>query len=309
MPLHQIGRELLEPARGGVRVPFLDAFCRMDGAQKVDDGGEPRAVLDQIAIGAHEIGRAGRDGGGDLDPRRGLHRLPEARRQPDLADLARFRLDHHRLRRIEPGQRHGEAAFEAALRGLTARQGAEERAAVIGEPLEIEDLHAEGGQMRQDLGLRGPGVSVDHHHGRPDRPVVELLHHEAAPALVAAFQHLDPPADLAEDHGEGVRPLPAAPAVDERAPAARTVGQNLLDVTRGIAGHQRRADLAGREGVDLLVDRSDPGALLIVEDGQVDRSGHAVLLPFGRRAHVDHIVEPVLDELRKVGCTIGHAPS
>ena len=58
-----------------------------------------------------------------------------------------------------------------------------------------------------------------------------------------------------------------------------------------ISGHQRGAELLRLEGRDLLVDRADAHALLVVEHRAGDRAGHVVLGEFGGRAHVDDLVK------------------
>ena len=55
----------------------------------------------------------------------------------------------------------------------------------------------------------------------------------------------------------------------------------------GISKDQRRADLARLEGRNLLVDRADAGAFLVVQDGKADRARHVIFGEFGRAAHVD----------------------
>src|SRR5579862_3845496 len=55
--------------------------------------------------------------------------------------------------------------------------------------------------------------------------------------------------------------------------------------------HQRSAELLRVEGRDLLVDRADARALLVVEHRAGDRAGNVVLGELGGRARVDDGVE------------------
>ena len=55
--------------------------------------------------------------------------------------------------------------------------------------------------------------------------------------------------------------------------------------------HQRRAELLRLEGRDLLVDRADARAFLVVENRAGDRARHMVLGELGGRARVDDGVE------------------
>ena len=62
-------------------------------------------------------------------------------------------------------------------------------------------------------------------------------------------------------------------------------------MARDVLRHQRRAQFLRVERRDLLVERADPRALLVVEHRRRDRARHVVFGKFGRGAHVDDRVE------------------
>ncbi len=68
-------------------------------------------------------------------------------------------------------------------------------------------------------------------------------------------------------------------------------------MVRDVAGHDRRADALGLERGLLLVDGSDPGAFLVVEDRNADRTGQVVFGELGRAARIEHRAE--LAQLRE----------
>ena len=169
------------------------------------------------------------------------------------------------------------------------------------QPLEIEHLHAAACEMAEQIRLRRAGIPAELHELQAQRPGVERLGHQPPVCLVAALHDIGPPADLGQHPAERPRALPAAPAIDQRTPAAVMERQPRLDMRRRVAEHQRRADLAREERRLLLVDRADPRPLLVVQDRQVDGARHVVLLEFGRRAHVDDAVEAVVEDLIEGG--------
>ncbi len=162
---------------------------------------------------------------------------------------------------------------------------------MVGQPLQIDHLHPARGEQPQHFGLGGAGIAIQHHDGCGNFGLVQGLHHQRPIGLVTARHHIDPPADLRKDRGEGIGPLPPAPAIDQRTPAAVLFGQRPLEMPRRIAGNQRRPQLARGEGADLLVDRAHPGALFVIQHRQADRAGQMILGPFRRRANIDDLVK------------------
>ena len=113
----------------------------------------------------------------------------------------------------------------------------------------------------------------------------------AAEFAVAAFQHLHVEADLVQHQRQRARSLAAAPAIDQRPPAARVRHHLGLDMARDIARHQRRAALARVEGRDLLVFGADESAFLVVQHRPVDGARQPVFGKFALAARVDDGVE------------------
>jgi hypothetical protein len=108
-----------------------------------------------------------------------------------------------------------------------------------------------------------------------------------APALVAALNAMRIPADLAQDMGEGPAALAAAPAIHQRPPVLRLVEQMLFDVARNVSRNQRRTEFFRLEHRDLLVQRADAGALLVIQHRHAEGARQAVFGEFARCARID----------------------
>jgi len=161
------------------------------------------------------------------------------------------------------------------------------------QPFEVDDLDPARREPVQKVGLGGTGIAVQQDQPMRKWLIIKHIMHKTAKGLIAARDGIGPPADLSEDRGNRTGPLPAAPAMNQRTPAAIAIRQRGFKVMRDVAGDEGGADLAGGEGRDLLVNRADPGAFLVGQGGQVERAGDMILGKFGRRADVDHVIEPV----------------
>ena len=288
--------------------PFLDLFMALKPHQPVEPQPQRRLILNQIGIGPRKVFGASLDRSRDLDPFRLLHRREQARRQVQTSDAARLGLDHHGTVWVEGVNRRRQCALEGLLTGLGA-PAAKGGATMIGQPFEIDDLNALAAQRLEDVGFPGPGIAVQQDDFRRHLLVVQTLHHQPAIALIAPFQHLDPPADLPEDRREGSRPLPAPPAIDQRAPAAVFLRQRPFDMRRRVPRHQRGTDLARPERTVLNIDRTDLRTLGIRQNRQADRSRHPVFVVFRRRTHVDHRIETGVGQIGKAGHAECHGVS
>ena len=210
----------------------------------------------------------------------------------DQADLAALGLDIHRTRRIEPAQAVPQQGLEALLRGLrTVGQGAEHRALVRGEVLQVEHLRPLCRERLEHARLRAAGRAAHDAQRQRRYDALDLGDHQVAEGLVAALELAGVPAHHAQPSGEGATALAAAPAVDEGAPVLGLVLQRGEHVARDVGGHQRTAEAAGVEGRLLLVHRADDDALVVVEHRQVDRAGNVVFGELGGRARVDDLVK------------------
>src|SRR5689334_487279 len=90
---------------------------------------------------------------------------------------------------------------------------------------------------------------------------------------------------------EGPGTPAAAPAIDERAPAARLVREALPDEARDVARREGGAGALRLEGGALLVDRAHRRALLVVQYRGVGRAGEVVLGELGGAAGIEDVVE------------------
>lgn len=75
-----------------------------------------------------------------------------------------------------------------------------------------------------------------------------------------------------------------------------------------ILGDQSAANFARSKRVHLGVKRADLGALCIIQNWQIDRTGDVILGPFRRRTHVDNLVKTERVNLQKRGEGDGHSP-
>ena len=116
------------------------------------------------------------------------------------------------------------------------------------QTFQINHLHALRRQQVQNRRLGRAGIAIKHHNGRSHGRVIQLLDHQGPPAFIPARNRINPPANLRQDRGKRPRPLPTPPAIDQRAPAPRHLGQGALQMGGHIARHQRAAQFARRKG-------------------------------------------------------------
>ncbi len=235
------------------------------------------AVGDNVGVVAGEVASPRLQRCGQRDTRGVGHRLPDARRDHAVADLARLRLGHDRARGVERLQRGEQARLEHLLARLALPDAAEDGAAMVGERLQVQRLHPARGEPAEDLGLARAGGALEQHEIERPVVVVEPLAHATAIRLVAAGEHRRAPTHLREDDGHGARALAASPAVDERRKPARLVGERRLEIAGDVAGDQRRPDAAGAKPRLLHVDGPDLRPFGVAQHRQADRAGHVIL--------------------------------
>lgn len=278
----------------GQRLPVADPRMAVQFGQARELLPERQGIVEQMAVVAQQQGHAILARGLDGDAARRVHAGQHRIRQADAPDAAALGLDEHRPGRIEAAQRQHQRGIETLLGGLLgARQGAQQRAAMHGQALEIEHLRAGPGQRTEQMRLAAAGAPRQHDVAQPRRQFVELIHHPAAIGLVAAVELPRAPADQVEPGRHRARALAAAPAVDQRAPVDRPVGEGGFQVRGDVARHPGRADPRRLVGRDLLVHGADDHALVVAQHGGVQRAGNMVLRVLERRAHVDDFVELV----------------
>ncbi len=162
---------------------------------------------------------------------------------------------------------------------------------MVGQPLQINHLNATRLQQCQNLGLGAAGVTVQQGDRCCKRSVIQRLLHQSPVAAIAALDHFSAPANLFQNGGERSRPLPAAPAVNQRFPVFGVIHQMVFDMLCRVAGDQCCANLAGLERIVLNINRAHPRAFVVIQNRQVYRTGDVVLSIFRRRTHVDNGIE------------------
>ena len=179
-------------------LPFRDLRRRMHGAQLADHILQPRRIGNQVAIRRDQILGTRRERCLNRKARCGLHRPVQLWRQVQIADPDALGLQHHRARRIKPRQRHRQRTLKRLLRRLRPHC-AEQRTAMVGQPLQINDLHTNCRQQVQHLGLGSTCVAIQQNDRDRRGCVIQRIRHQLAPGLVATSNRLHPPADLRQN--------------------------------------------------------------------------------------------------------------
>ncbi len=164
---------------------------------------------------------------------------------------------------------------------------AEGAAAVVGQPLQVENRVAFRFELLENARLADAGQAAQHQHAR-QLPLGEEFAHVGAKGLVPA-KHL-PCLDAGQVEKVGQRPRAhaATPAVDHHRQAPfRPHCRHLLDQRRDFRRDDLHPQPTRRLRAFLLVKRPDPAALFVVEDRHVDRPRHVGFGVFRRRAGVD----------------------
>ena len=164
---------------------------------------------------------------------------------------------------------------------------------MAGQCLQIQDLTALGLDLLQNARLGASGGAADDEEVELFSQVPGIFHHMIAKCLVAAFNPVGGPADLAKNHLHGAAALATAPAVDQRAPFLGLVQHLLFDVARDIPRNHGSAHLLGLEGRDLLVGGANHHPLFVAQDWKIDSTRDVVEGKFCRRTHVDYHVVAV----------------
>src|SRR4051794_264504 len=107
-----------------------------------------------------------------------------------------------------------------------------------GKVLQIQHLGAGASQCAENAALAAPGGPVDHPPVETRRKLLQLADDPSAVPAVAARERLRFPAHLAQDMRHGRRALAAAPAINERPPAAVLSSEECLDVPGNVLRHQ-----------------------------------------------------------------------
>ncbi len=292
MAHQQVGGEFVPVSRQRERFPLVDDRVAVERHEIFQLGVQCLDLVEEMGVLFLEQPDAGRDRGFQHHALAGPHGFDHRLGHAQRADLPALRFDVDRARAIETLQRVPHAALEHLLGGLRLiGQVAQHRAAMGGERLEIEHLAAGFAQGAQQPALARAGQPADDFPAKSVRQFPEVGHHRAPVRLVAAVEPARAPADLVQHVGEGVAAGAPAPAIDERAPLARTIEVVVLQVTRDIGRHQRGADAFGFEWRGLLVERADTRPLGVVEHREIDRAGHAVRGEFVFRTDVDNLVK------------------
>ncbi len=180
-------------------------------------------------------------------------------------------------------QGDGQPVLKIDLAGLARGPAPERRAAMVGQPLQVDGVLQPFDQPR----LAAAGAAAEHHHGQVAQVVFEAVEQEAAHRLVAAHHQRHMHAGLVQPGLGGA----AAQAATEAIQIAVRVGAVPLPpgVQAGAlfaAADQFVAEIDGRLLALLLITNPHPVPLVIVEQRQVAGGGKGALGEFHRRAHV-----------------------
>ena len=89
---------------------------------------------------------------------------------------------------------------------------------MLRQHFQVENLLSVVGQRGEQAAFARAGGAADHAKRKALRQRLQFIQHVAPVGLVAAFQFVRRPADLRENDAHRAAALPAAPAVDQRAP-------------------------------------------------------------------------------------------
>src|SRR3981189_466440 len=134
------------------------------------------------------------------------------------------------------------------------------------ELLQVQYFFARALQGLEVAALAATRRTVDHDEAEGRRQNFQLGDDPFSVGPVTTLERLRFPADFAQDVRHRARALAAAPAVDERAPAAVLAAEQGLDVTANVLREERGAELARVEGRDLLVESTNRGALGVAQN-------------------------------------------
>ena len=245
-------------------LPVLDHTGALALLELPEARQQPCVVLLGIGVVAQQEVDAGVHAGTHVQTGTCAHGFDHGLGHVQVADLAAFSLDEHRTGRVQLRQAFPHPGFEAFLAGLGfIRQIAQHRTLVACQRFQVQDLAALCLDLLQDARLGAAGGAADDEHAKALCQLSGVVHHVVAEGLVAAFDAVGIPADLAKNDLHGAAALASAPAVDQRAPVLRLVEQVFLQMARDVLRDQRCADLLGLEGGDLLVDGTDAHPFLV----------------------------------------------
>src|SRR6185369_727018 len=276
------------PARGE-RFPTGKCRLAVEFDQRAQAIEQQRRTLQEVTVLGLEQRDAFRQRRAQDDRLAVVHPLEQRIGQLDRTDPPALGLDVDRAPGVEEAECGQEIGFEFLLRGLwRARNLAQQRAAMLCDALQIERLRACVGQRPEKLTLAGTGQGAYHPEAVPCRLHGEPRDDMAAVRAVTAVELYGPPSDLVQHMRDRAAALSAAPAIDQRLPFARLLGEYGLQHFRDVARDQRRTEPARLERRGC-VHGADPGTLVVVEDRMIARPGNMVLGEFGRATDVDAI--------------------
>src|ERR1700730_2326258 len=217
------------------------------------------------------------------------HTAEKRFRQLQLADTFALRFDKDDPRRVERTEQRHDSGLEGFLRGLRdTGKFAQQGAAVTRHAFEAERLCPCRRQRGEEPALTRAGKAAQDHEPKAQGKRLELADDVSAISPIAAVELHGAPADLVQDMGERTAALSAAPAVDQRLPLTRFIGERSVQHCRDVSCDQRATESAGLEG-GADIQGADTGALLIIEHGQIHRSGKMIEGELRRATHVDAV--------------------
>src|ERR1022692_1579726 len=158
--------------------------------------------------------------------------------------------------------------------------------------LEIENLRAFHRECGEEPAFTRSGEAAQDHETIARGKHFQPADHMPAIRSVAAVELHRTPADLVQDVGERAAALSAAPAIDQRFPVARLVGERTVEHRGDVSCHERRAQPARLE-CGTGVQGADAGALGVVEHRQIHCTGNVIVRELRRASHIDAVGEGV----------------
>ena len=159
------------------------------------------------------------------------------------------------------------------------------------QSLEVQNLLAPCCERLKQPALGTAGAPAEHDQVQGRGHGLKVFDHLASIGFIAPIDHTGAPADPGHDSRQCARAVATTPAVDQRLPVSRFVGEAGLQEVADIARDQCCTQSLGFERTDFGVHGADLGALRIIQNWSTDRSRQMVFGEFGGASGVNDRVE------------------
>ena len=160
-----------------------------------------------------------------------------------------------------------------------------------GQRFEIEHLCASLVECGEQTAFTGASHAAHHVPVKLRGQGGEISDHHAAIGFIAAVQPRRAPADLCQHMRQRATAPAAAPAVDQRFPAARLVVKTVTQMAGDVVANECCTDLFGIERRHLFINGADCHTLGVVQYRAVDGPGDMIVGELAFAAHVDNLVK------------------